>query len=217
MAKFLFLLGVIPILLGIAGRKWMGDRRLRKHLGVRCQLDGETFARKLCEQANLPAPVLTGRRKKADPQEVVLTEELSHQSDRVSLAKIGIQVGHALLAKRQPELITWRDSALRFAWAFPAFVFLVLIFAALTGSFLRWALPIGAGALALGTISGWLAVWIDWQAASLTAALLERRAIVAREDDRIAISQAMRALGAMNLVPGLLGALFPSEKSRKKD
>lgn len=216
MGRLLFLLGIIPVILGIGARKWFGDRRLREHRDVRCQLSAETFARKLCEQANLPEPNCTGRRSRAGKNEVVIAKELGSQDDRIALAETGLLVGLALLARRQPELLAWRDSSLRFAWAFPAFTLLVVVFAALAGSLVRWALPISAWALAFGTLSGWLAVWIDWQAASLTSALLQKRAIIAREDDRIAIEKSMKAVAAKRFVPGLLGALFSDEKTRKK-
>lgn len=215
MARFLLLLGILPVILGIIARKWFGERRLREHRDVRCQLDAGALAQKLCKHTKLPEPNDSGRRSRTVGEEVSLAKGLSAQNGRVALAETGLLVGLALLARRQPELVAWRESSLKFSWAFPAFSLLVVIFAVLAGSLTRWALPISVWALALGTISGWLAVWVDWQAASLTAKVLESQAIIAREDDRIAIERSMKALSAKHFVPGLMGALFADSHSRK--
>jgi hypothetical protein len=214
-ARILFLLGLLPVILGIAARKWFGERVLAsvgKEEGESCQLNGEAFLTKLGEVAQIPSYSCEGNWNKATVEKVLLSQELGSRSDRLALAETGLLVGLNLLAQRQPELLKWRYSALKFSWAFPAFTLLVVIFAALAGSFVRWLLPVASLALALGTMAGWLAVWIDWQASTLTAGILEKRAIIAREDDRRAIERAMRGLAARRFVPGLLSVLFPSRK-----
>ena len=126
----------------------------------------------------------------------------------VPLAEAGLLFGLALLGQSQPELLKWRDWALRFSWAFPAFTILVVIFAAVVGSFIRWSLPAVSLAIGGGTLVSFLAAWVEWQAAGLTGQFLKKRAVVPREDDRIAISQAMRALAARRCVPGMLQLFF---------
>ena len=130
----------------------------------------------------------------------------------ISLAEVGLLFGLALLGQRQPELLRWRAWALKFSWAFPAYLLLVVIFSVAVGSFVRWALPAVSLGVGIGTVVAFLVVWVEWQAAGLASEFLRARAIVAREDDRRAISLAMKALAASKAVPGVLRFLFPSSK-----
>ena len=208
MVKTLFLLGLLPVIVGIAIRKWFGERVLKKLPAGATQLNAEEFLVALKESAQLTLEVKTAKRTRLTDEEMLLSRELAEEKGVEPLAEAGLLFGLALLGRSQPELVKWRDWALKFSWAFPAFTILVVIFAAVVGSFVRWALPAVSLAIGGGTLVSFLAAWVEWQAAGLTGQFLKQRAIIAREDDRIAISQAMRALAARRCVPGMLQLFF---------
>ncbi|MDQ8192413.1 hypothetical protein [Roseibacillus persicicus] len=204
----------MPIIIGIAMRKWFGERVFKKLPAHPTQLSAEEFLESLKESAKLAMEVKTSKRTRLTDSELVLARELAGEKGIQPLAEAGLLFGLALLGRSQPELLKWREWALKFSWAFPAFSILVVIFAAVVGSFVRWALPAVSLAIGGGTLVSFLAAWVEWQAAGLTGKFLKKRAIIAREDDRIAISQAMRALAARRCVPGMLQLLFPESKGR---
>lgn len=212
MVKTLLILGLIPVVLGIALRKWFGERVLRRLPAHPTQLSGGEFLEKLREGAKLDMEVKTAKRTRLTESEMILAHEIGEERGVIPLAEAGLLFGLALLGRSQPELLKWREWALKFSWAFPAFLILVVIFAAIVGSFVRWALPAVSVGIGVGTLVSFLAAWIEWQAAGLTGKFLKKRAPIAREDDRIAISQAMRALAARRCVPGMLQMFFPERK-----
>lgn len=212
--RTLILLGLIPVIVGIAMRKWFGERVLKRLPVSPTQLSAEEFLSALKEGAKLSLEVKAARRTKLTEDEMILSREVAGERGVVPLAEAGLLFGLALLGRSQPELLRWREWALKFSWAFPAFLLLVVIFSVAVGSFMRWALPIASVGLGVGTLVGFLAAWVEWQAAGLTGKFLKKRAIIAREDDRIAVSQAMRALAARRCVPGMLQFFFPESKAK---
>lgn len=214
MVKALFLLGLVPVIVGIAMRKWFGERVLRKIPEHPAQLNAIEFLGELNRSAHLNREVTSAKRTQLTADELILSREIAEQKGVIPLAEAGLLFGLALLGRSQPELLKWRNWALKFSWAFPAFLILVVIFAAIVGSFVRWALPAVSLAIGGGTLVSFLAAWIEWQAARLAGQFLKQKAVIAREDDRIAISQAMRALAAKRCVPGMLQMLFPESKAR---
>ena len=198
-------------------RKWFGERVLRRLPTNLTQLSAEEFLSELKDGAKLSMDVKSAKRTKLTENEMILSREIAEERGVVPLAEAGLLFGLALLGRSQPELLKWREWALKFSWAFPAFLILVVIFAAVVGSFVRWALPAVSLAIGAGTFVGFLAAWVEWQAAGLTGKFLKKRAIISREDDRIAVSKAMRALAARRCVPGMLQLLFPESKAKLSD
>lgn len=215
--KTLFILGLLPVIVGIAMRKWFGERVLKRTPTNSTRLNAKDFLGRLKEEAKLDMEVKAARRTKLTDEVMALSYEVASEERVIPLAKAGLVFGLALLGRTQPELLRWRQWALKFSWAFPAFLILVVIFAAFVGSFVRWALPAVSIGLGIGTLVSFLAAWIEWQAAGLAGKFLKKRAILAREDDRIAVSRAMRALAARRCVPGMLQMFFPEGKDSKGD
>lgn len=215
MARTLILLGLLPVIIGIAMRKWFGERVLQPHLTGVTQLSGRAFVERLAAGSQWNVEISEGKRSRvSEDGEFTLSRELAEERDLISLAETGLLFGLALLGRSQPELLKWRAWSLKFSWAFPAFTILVVIFAALAGNF-RWGLPIAFIGMGVGTSVGFLAAWVEWQAAGLTGRLLAERAIITREDDRIAIAKSMRALAARRCVPGMLQVFFPEASTRR--
>ena len=212
MVRFLFLLGLIPVVIGVAFRQWFGERVLKRLPRNSTQLTAEEFLNRLTSQAKLAMTVSSAKRTRVTEKEFILSTQVAEAKKVISLAEVGLLFGLALLGQRQPELLRWRAWALKFSWAFPAYLLLVVIFSVAVGSFVRWALPAVSLGVGIGTVVAFLVVWVEWQAAGLASEFLRARAIVAREDDRRAISLAMKALAASKAVPGVLRFLFPSSK-----
>lgn len=214
MGKTLFLLGLVPVIVGIAMRKWYGERVLRRMPGHATQLSAGEFLAELVERAKLAMEVQTAKRGKLTEEKVILSRGVADEKGVIPLAEAGLLFGLALLGRTQPELLKWHRWARKFSWAFPAFSILVVIFAVVTGTFVRWALPVISLSLGVGTVVSFLAAWVEWQAAGMTGKFLKNHAVVAREDDRIAIAKAMRALSARRCIPGMLQMIFPEPKAR---
>lgn len=214
MVKTLILLGLVPVILGIALRKWFGERVLKKLPAHPTQLSAEELLGELKEGAKLAMEIKSAKRTRLTEDTLILSRDLASEKGILPLAEAGLLFGLALLGRTQPELLRWREWALKFSWAFPAFLLLVVIFSAVVGNFLRWILPVASIGLGVGTLVGFLAAWVEWQAAGLTIQFLKKRPIIAREDDRVLVSQAMRALAARRCVPGMLQLLFPESKAK---
>ena len=161
--------------------------------------------------------VKQGRRSRLTADTMILSREMAAKDTVIPLAEAGLMFGLALLGRTQPELLRWRQWALKFSWAFPAFLILVAIFAAVVGSFVPWILPAISLGLGIGTLVSFLVAWIEWQAAGLTAKFLKNRGVVPRDDDRLAIFKAMKALAARRCVPGMLQMIFPENKTLMRD
>ena len=217
MIKSLILLGLIPVLLGIGLRKWFGERVLKRLPVNSTRLTSVEFLERLRKEAKLAMEVKQGRRSRLTADTMILSREMAAKDTVIPLAEAGLMFGLALLGRTQPELLRWRQWALKFSWAFPAFLILVAIFAAVVGSFVPWILPAISLGLGIGTLVSFLVAWIEWQAAGLTAKFLKNRGIVPRDDDRLAIFKAMKALAARRCVPGMLQMIFPENKTLMRD
>lgn len=217
MIKSLILLGLIPVLLGIGLRKWFGERVLKRLPVNSTRLTSVEFLERLRKEAKLAMEVKQGRRSRLTADTMILSREMAAKDTVIPLAEAGLMFGLALLGRTQPELLRWRQWALKFSWAFPAFLILVAIFAAVVGSFVPWILPAISLGLGIGTLVSFLVAWIEWQAAGLTAKFLKNRGIVPRDDDRSAIFKAMKALAARRCVPGMLQMIFPENKTLMRD
>ncbi len=194
-------------------RKWFGERVLNRLSTRPTQLSAGKLLEKLQQSGQLEMEVKTAKRSRVTSEELILARTVAEEKKVEALSEAGLLFGLALLGRRQPELIRWHEWALKFSWAFPAFLILVVIFAAVVGSFVRWALPVVSLGLGVGTLVSFLAAWIEWQAAGLAGQFLKQKAVISREDDRIAVSKGMRALAARRCVPGLLQFFFPEGKS----
>lgn len=215
--KSLILLGLIPVLLGVGLRKWFGERVLKRLPLNSTRLTSVEFLERLRKEAKLAMEVKQGRRSRLTADTMILSREMAAKDTVIPLAEAGLMFGLALLGRTQPELLRWRQWALKFSWAFPAFLILVAIFAAVVGSFVPWILPAISLGLGIGTLVSFLVAWIEWQAAGLTAKFLKNRGVVPRDDDRLAIFKAMKALAARRCVPGMLQMIFPENKTLMRD
>ena len=209
MVKTLFLIGLLPVIVGITLRKWFGERVLQRLPTQATKLNAEQFLGELKNGAKLAMEVKSAKRTRLTEEEMVLSRQVSGEHGAQPLAEAGLLFGLALLGRTQPELLRWREWAIKFSWAFPAFTILVVIFSAVVGRFGQWNFMVMSLAIGGGTLVSFLAAWVEWQAAGLAGKFLKQRAIIAREDDRIAISKAMRALAARRCVPGMLQMFFP--------
>ena len=214
MGRIVIIIGILPVILGIVIRKFFGERILRPYRDLSTSLTCRAFVDKLAAGAQWGIVVEEGNRTKLEEERLVLSRSLVEERDVISLSQVGLLFGLSLLGRRQPELLRWRAWALKFSWAFPSFTLLVVIFAVLVGHG-KLAVPAAFFGLGVGSAVGFIAAWVEWQAAGLTSKLLMERAIIAREDDRIAITKSMRALASRRCVPGMLQFLFPEGSSKK--
>ena len=196
-------------------RKWFGERVLSPYLSGVTNVSGQALVERLAAGTNWAIEVEEGKRTKIEENgNLVLARELGERHDLISVSEAGLLFGLALLGRTQPELLRWRNWALKFSWAFPAFTLLIVIFASLAGNAGR-ALPFAFLGLGIGSVVGFLAAWVEWQAAGITGRLLKDRAVLSREDDRIAVAKSMRGLAARRCVPGMLQMLFPEARRAK--
>ncbi|MDP0489955.1 MAG: hypothetical protein Q7Q71_02750 [Verrucomicrobiota bacterium JB023] len=211
MWKLLIVLGLLPVVVGVLTRNWLG-RRFFNALGeVKVGSSASTLAKRLTKGAALKLRVDEGKRFQLAESQLLLPVDAGPSREVRDVAEACLLAGLAMLARRQPQLPEWRQRALKFSWAFPAFTLLVVIFAFVVAKLpLMPAIAIVVLSIGLGTSAGLVAGWVEWQAAGMVGKLTEARAIFTREDDRQLILKAMKALAAEKALPGFLSKFFRS-------
>ena len=67
--------------------------------------------------------------KVGKPVKLVLSRRLVGAKNVLALGEVALLCGHALVATSNPDLLKWRQWAVKFSFAFPIFTLVVLIFA----------------------------------------------------------------------------------------
>ena len=151
-----------------------------------------------------------------NPPQVQLSKSLAEARDVIGLAEVALMCGEALVAWREPDLMKWRQWALRFGWAFPAFTTLVMVFAVVVGKLpAMWAITIAVAALGLasGMLIATLAV--ERQAAGLAARLVDEAGALPRMADGELVGRACKALAYRRVIPGSIEWLMPPTAAPK--
>jgi len=129
------LVSLVPPILVVALRKWFCDRVLRE---LRDGVTNQTGAKlaghlllhfKLADEIELKEKKST-RIIAGDPGVLALSGAAWRGKDILTLGEVALLVGRIAMEREHADLWGWRDWAVRFGVAVPAFTVMVVVFAA---------------------------------------------------------------------------------------
>jgi Zn-dependent membrane protease YugP len=218
--QLIMVVSLVPIVISIAARKFFCDR------GVRSAGDGETsrtgreLAERLLGKAGLADKVEIVEKRKAGvkvgPVKLMLTKHLLEAKNVIALGEVALLCGHALVAVRNPDLLKWRQWAVKFSWAFPVFTLVVLVFAVVVAKTpVGWGIAVAVAALGVGSGLSLASLPVELQAAKLMAMLIDESHAFPRLREGEQVALACQALAYRRAVPGALEWLMGSDMEKK--
>lgn len=216
----ILLFSLVPTILAIVVRKFFCDRGVRLAGQREASLTGRQFAERLLEKAGLRGKVEVVEKRRAEvkvePPRLVLSKRLADSCQVVSLGEVALLCGHALVAVRNPDLLKWRQWAVKFSWAFPVFTLVVLVFAVVVAKLPpAWGIAGAAAALGLGSGLSLASLQVEVQAARMMATLVDESRILPRLQESEAVALACKALAFRQAVPGAIEWLMGKDMEKK--
>jgi hypothetical protein len=219
-ARLILLISLVPVILSIVVRKYFCDR------GVRLAGDGDTsrtgreLADLLLGKAGVAAKVGIEVKRRAEvkvnPAKLHLTKRLAEAKNVLALGEVALLCGHAVVAIKNPDLLKWRQWAVRFSWAFPVFTLVVVVFAVVVAKMPPgWGIAVAMAALGLGSGMALASLQIEIQASQMMAAIIDESRIFPRLRESESVAQACKALAYRHAVPGAIEWLMGKEMERK--
>lgn len=220
MPRLILLISLVPTILAIVVRKFFCDRGVRNAGDAETSRTGRELAEFLLERAGIAKKVeLEIKRRaevKAEPPKLILTKHLAEARNVIALGEVALLCGHALVATKNPDLLKWRQWAVKFSWAFPVFTLVVLVFAVVVAKVPpMWGIAGTAGALGLGSAMSLASVQIESQAANMMATLIDDTRIFPRLRESEAVVLACKSLAFRQAVPGAIEWLMGKDMERK--
>jgi len=211
---------LIPTVFAIVVRKFFCDRGLRVAGDGETSRTGRELAERLLARAGLAEKVeiLEKRRAevKVEPARLILTKRLAEAKNVIALGEVALLCGHALVAVKNPELLKWRQWAVKFSWAFPVFTLVVLVFAVVVAKLpVVWGIAAAIGALGLGSGISLASVQIESQAAKMMASIVDESRIFPRLRESESVALACKALAFRQVVPGAIEWLMGKNMEKK--
>jgi len=219
-ARLVLLISLIPTVFAIVVRKFFCDRGLRVAGDGETSRTGRELAERLLARAGLAEKVeiLEKRRAevKVEPARLILTKRLAEAKNVIALGEVALLCGHALVAVKNPELLKWRQWAVKFSWAFPVFTLVVLVFAVVVAKLpVVWGIAAAIGALGLGSGISLASVQIESQAAKMMASIVDESRIFPRLRESESVALACKALAFRQVVPGAIEWLMGKNMEKK--
>lgn len=221
MAKLILLISLLPIILSVVVRKFFCDR------GVRSAGDGETsrtgreLAELLLSKAGISGEVEVVEKRRAEvkvgkPVKLVLSRRLVGAKNVLALGEVALLCGHALVATSNPDLLKWRQWAVKFSFAFPIFTLVVLIFAVVVAKIpAGLGLALAAAALGAGSLMSLLSLQVEVQGARMMATIIDESRVFPRLRESEAVALACKSLAYRQAVPGAIEILMGRDMERK--
>ncbi len=221
MAKLVLIVSLIPIILSVVVRKFFCDRGARLAGDDETSRTGRELADLLLVKAGITKQVEVVEKRKGEvrvgePVKLVLSKRLSEASNVLALGEVALLCGHALVAARNPDLLKWRQWAVKFSFAFPIFTLVVLIFAVVVAKLsTTLGLALAAAALGVGSLMSLLSLQVEVQAAQVMAGIIDDSRIFSRLRESEAVARACKALAYRQAVPGAIEILMGKDMERK--
>ncbi|NNC90032.1 MAG: hypothetical protein HKN82_16365 [Akkermansiaceae bacterium] len=217
MWKLVLLVSLLPTVVAVIFRKGLCDRVLVKSRAGVTNQTGRELAKSVLRRAKAEEEVSIVEKRRAgvslQPAELRLSKDLAEGRGVLALGEVALMCGESIVAARQPDLLKWRQWAVRFGWAFPAFTMVVVVFAIVVGKVpAMWGISIVVAAL--GIASGILlaSLTVMREAAGMAARVVEDSAALPRGADREEVAQVCRALAYRRVVPGAIDWLMGSPR-----
>ncbi len=220
MARIVLLISLIPTVLAIVVRKFFCDRGVRSAGDEETSRTGRELAEHLLQKAGLNGKVeLQEKRRtevKVEPARLILNKRMMEARNVIALGEVALLCGHALVAVKNPDLLKWRQWAVKFSWAFPAFTLVVLAFAMVVAKMPPgWGIAAAVAALGLGSALSLASLQIEIQAANMMATIIDESRIFPRLRESEAVALACKALAFRQAVPGAIEWLMGKDMEKK--
>lgn len=209
MWRLIFLVSLLPSVVVVVMRKFLCDRVLRQSVGHMATRNGRELAERILRKAGLEGEVEVVQKRRpgvvVQPPRLQLSPALMEARDVVSLGEVAEWTGLAIVAVQQPDLLRWRQWALRFGWAFPTFTLVVVVFAVAVAK-----VTVGIAGIivlaALGLASGLslASVMVESEAAKLAERLVDESHALPRMADGEEVGRCCRAMAFRHVVPGAI-------------
>ncbi len=221
MSRVILLISLLPIILSVVVRKLFCDR------GVRSAGDGETsrtgreLAELLLSKAGISGEVEVIEKRRAEvkvgkPVKLMLSKRLVGARNVLALGEVALLCGHALVATSNPDLLKWRQWAVKFSFAFPIFTLVVLIFAVVVAKIpVGLGLALAAAALGVGSLMSLSSLQVEVQGARMMATIIDESHVFPRLRESEAVALACKSLAYRQAVPGAIEILMGRDMERK--
>lgn len=220
MAKVLLLISLIPTILAIVVRKFFCDRVIKAVGDAETSRTGRELAAILLEKAGVSKKVeVLEKRKpevKPDPTKLILSKRLAEARNVIALGEVALMCGHAVVASKNPDLLRWRQWAVKFSFAFPIFTLVVLIFAVVVAKLsVTLGLALIATALGAGSLMSLMSLQVEIQGAKMMATIIDEGRVFSRLKECEAVALVCKALAYKQAVPGAIEILMGKDMERK--
>lgn len=221
MARLVLIVSLLPIILSVVVRKFFCDRGMRLAGNAETSRTGRELADLLLAKAGLSKQVEVVEKRKAEvkvsePVKLILSKRLAEGRNVVAVGEVALMCGHALVAARNPDLLKWRQWAVKFSFAFPIFTMVVLIFAVVVAKLPpTMGLSLAAAALGAGSLMSLLSLQVEVQGAQVMAGLIDDPRVFPRLRESEAVARACKALAYRQAVPGAIEILMGKDMERK--
>jgi len=220
-SRLILLISLLPIILSVVVRKLFCDR------GVRSAGDGETsrtgreLAELLLSKAGISGEVEVIEKRRAEvkvgkPVKLMLSKRLVGARNVLALGEVALLCGHALVATSNPDLLKWRQWAVKFSFAFPIFTLVVLIFAVVVAKIPAvLGLALASAALGVGSLMSLSSLQVEVQGARMMATIIDESHVFPRLRESEAVVLACKSLAYRQAVPGAIEILMGRDMERK--
>ena len=196
MARLILLISLLPIILSVVVRKFFCDRGVRSAGDAETSRTGRELAELLLSKSGISNKVVMEEKRRADVKvgktvKLILTKRLKEAKNVLALGEVALLCGHALVATSNPDLLKWRQWAVKFSLAFPIFT------------------------LGMGSLASLLSLQVEVQAARMMAAIIDESRIFPRLRESEAVALACKALAYRQAVPGAIEILMGRDMERK--
>ena len=221
MAKLILLVSLVPIILSVVIRKLFCDRGVRSAGDAETSRTGRELAEILLSKAGISDKVQIEEKRRAEvkigkPVRMVITKRLAESSNVVALGEVALLCGHALIATSNPDLLKWRQWAVKFSFAFPVFSLVVLVFAVVVAKIPPGlGLVFAAAALGAGSLFSLLSLQVEVQGARMMATIIDESRVFPRLRESEAVALACKSLAYRQAVPGAIEILMGRDMERK--
>ena len=216
MARLILLISLLPIILSVVVRKFFCDRGIRSAGDAETSRTGRELAELLLSKSGISNKVVMEEKRRADVKvgktvKLILTKRLQEAKNVLALGEVALLCGHALVATSNPDLLKWRQWAVKFSFAFPIFTVVVLVFAVVVAKVPPgWGLAAAAAALGAGSLMSLVSLQVEVQGARM----MESRMVPRRKG--LAKPMARRGLRRLESPAKASRARSRLNRSRKK-
>jgi len=220
-SRLILLISLVPIILSVVIRKLFCDRGVRSAGDAKTSRTGRELADILLSKAGIASQVEIEEKRRAEVKvgksvRLILTKRLAESTNVLALGEVALLCGHALVATSNPDLLKWRQWAVKFSFAFPIFSVVVLVFAVVVAKIpAGLGLAFAAAALGFGSLFSLLSLQVEVQGARMMATIIDESRVFPRLRESEAVARACKSLAYKQAVPGAIEILMGRDMERK--